>query len=59
MWMQSLMTRVVPGELKRLFAAVRAASSRGLANAKLFLEDMIQIGEDGYPRSNHRLTKIM
>ena len=29
------------GELKRLFAAVRAASSWGPAKARLFLEDMI------------------
>ena len=53
------MTGVVPGELKRLFAAVRAASSRAPAKAKVFLEDMIEIGEDGYARNNHRLTKIM
>ena len=38
---------------------MRAASSRGPAKAKLFLEDMIQIGEDGYARRNHRLTHIM
>ena len=50
---------MAPGELKRLFAAVRAASSRGTAKAKLFLQDIIQIGEDGYARRNHRLTKIM
>ena len=25
----------------------------------MFLEDMIKIGEDGYARRNHRLTKIM
>ena len=53
------MARVVPGELKRLFAAVRAASSRGPAKANLFEEDMTQIGEDGYTQRNHRLTKIM
>ena len=58
-WTESLMIGVVPGDLKRLFAAVRAASSRGPAKAKLFLEDMIQIGEDGYARRNHRLTQIM
>ena len=40
-WTESLMTGVVPGDLKRLFAAVRAASSRGSAKAKLFMEDMI------------------
>ena len=58
-WTESLMTGVVPGDLKRLFAAVRAASSRGPAKAKLFLEDMIQIGEDVYAKRNHRLTQIM
>ena len=35
------MAGVVPGELKRLFATVRAASPRGLAKAKLFVVDMI------------------
>ena len=58
-WTESLMTGVVPRELKRLFAAVRTASSRGSAKAKLFLEDMIQIGEDGYTRRSHPLTHIM
>ena len=58
-WTESTMTRVVPGEVKRLFAAVRTASSRGPAKAKLFFENMIQIGKDGYTRRNHRLTKIM
>ena len=53
------MTRVAPRELQRLFAAVRAASSRGPAKAKLFLEDMTHIGEDGYARRNHGLSKIM
>ena len=38
---------------------MRAASSRGSAKAKLFMEDMIQIGEDVYARRNHRLTQIM
>ena len=38
---------------------VRAASSKGPAKAKLFLEDMIRIGEDSYIRRNDRLTKIM
>ena len=51
-WTDSPMTGVVPGYLKRLFAMVRAASSRGPAKAKLFLEDMIQIGEDVYARKN-------
>ena len=58
MWTESLMTGVVPGELKRLFATVRAASPRGPAKAKLFLEGMFQVREDGYARRNHRLTKI-
>ena len=58
-WTESLMAGVVPGDLKRLFATVRAASSRGPAKAKLFVEDMIQIGEDAYARRNHRLTQIM
>ena len=53
------MAGVIPGDLKRLFAMVRAASSRGPAKAKLFLEDMIQIGEDVYARRNHRLSQIM
>ena len=40
--MQAVMTAcTVPGELKRLFAVVRATSSRGPAKAKLFVEDMI------------------
>ena len=58
-WTESLMAGVVPGDLKRLFAAVRAASSRGPAKAKLFVEDLIQVGEDVYARRNHRLTQIM
>ena len=58
-WTESLVIGVVPGDLKRLFATVRAASSRGPAEAKLFLEDMIQVGEDVYARRNHRLTQIM
>ena len=53
------MAGVVPGDLKRLFAALRAASSRGRAKAKLFVEDMIQIGEDVYARRNHRVTQTM
>ena len=48
-----------PGDLKRLFMAVRAASSWGPAKAKLFVEDMVQVGEDVYARRNHRLTQIM
>ena len=58
-WTESLLEGVVPVELKQLFATVRVASSRGPANAKLFVEDMIHIGEDGYRRRIHRLTKIM
>ena len=58
-WTESLMTGVVPGALKRLFAMVRAASSRGPTKAKLVVEDMIQIGEDVYAPRNHRLTQIM
>ena len=58
-WTEALMTGVVPGDLKRLFAAVRAASSRGSTKAKLFMEDMIHIGEDVYARRNHRPTHIM
>ena len=53
------MAGVVPGELKRLFAVVRASLSRGPAKAKLFLEDRIQIGGGGYARRHQRLTKIM
>ena len=58
-WTESLMAGVVSGDLKRLFAAVRAASSRGPAKARLFVEDMVQIGEDVYARRNNRLTQIM
>ena len=64
-WTESLMAGVVPGDLKRLFAAVRAASSRGPAKAKLFVEEMIQVGENVYaagtigsPRSCSRRCKI-
>ena len=58
-WTESVMTGVVPGDLKRLFAAVRTPSSWGSAKAKLFMEDMIHIGEYVYARRNHRLTEIM
>ena len=58
-WTESLMAGVIPGDLKRQFAAVRAASSRGPAKAKLFAEDMVQVGEDVYACRNHRLTQIM
>ena len=53
------MAGVIPGDLKRQFAAVRVVSSRGRAKAKLFVEDMVQVGEDVYARRNHRLTQIM
>ena len=53
------MAGVVPGDLRRLFAAVRAASFRGPAKARVFVEDMVQIGEDVYARRNHLLTQIM
>ena len=58
-WTESLMAGVVPGDLKQIFPAVRAALSRGRAKAKLFVEDMVQFGEDVYARRNHRLTQIM
>ena len=58
-WTESLMAGVVPGDLKRQFAAVRAASSRGPAKAKLFMQHMVQVGEDVYARRNHRVTQIM
>ena len=51
-WTESLTAGVIPGDLKRQFAAVRAASSRGPAKAKLFVEDMVQVGEDVYARRN-------
>ena len=56
---ESLMAGVGPGDLKQLFAAVRAASSRGPAKAKVFMEDMVQVGEDVYARRNHQLAQIM
>ena len=58
-WTKSLMAGVVPGDLKRLFAAVRAALSRGPAKAKLFVEDRLQVGEDVYAPRNHRLIQIV
>ena len=58
-WTESLTIGVVPGDLKRPFATVRAAWSRGRERANLFLKDMIPIGEDVYARRNHRLTQIM
>ena len=38
---------------------MQAPSSRGPAKAKLFVEDMVQVGEDVYARRNHLLTQIM
>ena len=58
-WTESLMTAILPGDPKRLLATVRAALSQGPAEAKRFLEDMIQIGEDVYAKCKHRLTQIM
>ena len=58
-WTESLIAGVIPGDLKRQFAAVRAASSRGPAKAKLFVENMVEVGEDVYARRNHQLTQIM
>ena len=46
------MAKVVPGDLRRRFVMVRAASYRGPTKAKLFLEDMILLGEEGYIRRN-------
>ena len=58
-WTESLLAGIIPGDLKRQFAALPAASSRGPAKAKLLVEDMVQVGEDVYARMNHRLTQIM
>ena len=58
-WTESLMAGVVPGDLKRQFAAVRAASSRGPAKANPIVEDMVQVWEDVYACRNHRLAQIM
>ena len=38
---------------------VWAVSFRAPAKVKLFLEDMILLGEDGYARRNHRLISLM
>ena len=57
-WTESLMAGVVPGDSKRLFAAVQAASSWDPAKAKLFVEDMIQVEKVVYARRNHQLTEI-
>ena len=43
-WTESLMACVIPRDLKRQFAAVRASSSRGPAKAKFFVEDIVQVG---------------
>ena len=58
-WEESLMAGVVPRDVNRLFAAMRVASSRGPAKAKLFVEVIVQVGEDVYARRSHRLTQIM
>ena len=58
-WTESLVPGVLPGDFRRLFAMVRAASSRDPAKAKLFLEALILLGEDGCARRNHRITRIM
>ena len=58
-WTESLRTGVVPGNLNRLFETVQAASSQGSAKAQLFMQDVIQIGEDVYAQRNNRLTQIM
>ena len=43
-------------DLERLSGA---ASSQGSAKSQLFLEDMIQMGEDVYAKRNQRVTQIM
>ena len=48
-WTESPIAGVIPSVLQRLFATVQTATSRGRAKAKLFLEDIIVVGEDGYP----------
>ena len=58
-WTESLTAGADPGDLKWQFAAVRAALSRGPAKAKLFVENMVPIGENLYARKNHRLIQIM
>ena len=58
-WTVSLMAVVLPSDLRRLSAVVRSTSPRGPAKGKLLLEDMIVLGEDGYVRRNHCLTRTM
>ena len=58
-WTESLKAGVVPGDLRRLFAMVRAASSRGPAKSKLFREGMIGLGEDGYAQRKHPVPRFM
>ena len=58
-WTEYLMAGHFCGDPRWLLAAVGAASSRGPANAKLFGEDMVQVGEDLYARRNHRLNQII
>ena len=57
-WTDSVMAAVVPSDLGRVFAMVRAALSRGQAKVKLLPEDMIVLGDDGYAQRNQRLTRI-
>ena len=44
-WTESIITGVIPAELKRLFRALRAPSSPGPLEAKVLFEVMIQIGD--------------
>ena len=48
-----------PPGLEAPLCCLEAASSRGPMRARLFLEDMVQLGEEGYARRNHRVTRIM
>ena len=51
--------RSSPGRTQAALSGGEGRVLPGLAKAKLFLKDMIHIGEDGSARRNHRLTKIM
>ena len=55
----SLMARFVPGELHQLFAVERGTLPRGPARAKLFLDNMMLLGEGMYACGNGRLAGIM
>ena len=48
-----------PGRTQAALRGGEGCVNPGPGEAKLFLEVMIQIGEDGYAGRNHRLTKIM